>query len=109
MARLAILFVTLVSLSFIGDGGVEIVMRHVNDDGFPRLNRPPSRAGTWKEMHSQGDVAEAILNAAQQEMDLIVMTTELDFIQSCGVTERVGQALEERARDLYEIIVFLGQ
>ena len=35
--------------------------------------------------------------------------SELDFIQSGSVTERVGQAFEERARDLYEVVVFVGQ
>jgi len=76
-----------------GDGVVEIVMLHVNDDGFPRLNRPPSQTCTWKEMRSEGDVAEAILNAAQEEVDLIVMTTEgrhgfVDAMRG-SVTERV--------------------
>jgi nucleotide-binding universal stress UspA family protein len=76
-----------------GDGVVEIVMLHVNDDGFPRLNRPPSQACTWKEMQSEGDVAEAILNAVQKEVDLIVMTTEgrhgfVDAMRG-SVTERV--------------------
>ena len=34
---------------------------------------------------------------------------ELDFIQSGRVTEGVGQALEEGAWDLYEVVVFLRQ
>src|SRR5262245_7905820 len=33
---------------------------------------------------------------------------KLDFIQSGSVTERVGQALEERARNLYKVVVFVG-
>ena len=40
---------------------------------------------------------------------LLPTVTELDFIQSGSVTERVGQAFEERARDLYEVVVFVGQ
>jgi hypothetical protein len=34
---------------------------------------------------------------------------KLDFIQSRGITEGVSQALEEWARDLYEVVIFLGQ
>jgi len=37
------------------------------------------------------------------------MGSKLDFIQSRGVTERVGEALEEWARDLYEVVVFVGE
>jgi len=40
---------------------------------------------------------------------IIQIDTQLDFIQSGSVTERVGQAFEERARDLYEVVVFVGQ
>jgi len=38
-----------------------------------------------------------------------IFWNKLDFIQSGSVTERVGQAFEERARDLYEVVVFVGQ
>ena len=76
-----------------GDGTVEIVMLHVNDDDFPGLDRPPSQACIWKETRSEGDVAEAILNAAREEVDLVIMATEgrhgfIDAMRG-SVTERV--------------------
>jgi nucleotide-binding universal stress UspA family protein len=76
-----------------GDEVVEVVMLHVNDGEFPKLNRPPSQACTWTETHSEGDVVEAILNAAQEEVDLIIMATEgrhgfIDAMRG-SVTERV--------------------
>jgi len=75
------------------DDVVEIVMLHVNDGDFPRLNRPPSQACTWKEMRNEGEVATAILSAAQEEVDLIVMATEgrQGFVDAMrgSVTERV--------------------
>jgi hypothetical protein len=37
------------------------------------------------------------------------IATKLDFIQSRGVTEGVGEALKERARNLDEVVVFMGQ
>lgn len=76
-----------------GDDTVEVVMLHVNGDDFPRLERPPSQACTWKETRSEGDVAAAILNAAGKEVDLIIMATEgrqgiVDALRG-SVTERV--------------------
>jgi nucleotide-binding universal stress UspA family protein len=75
-----------------GDGVVEIVIFHVNDDDFPRIHRPASQACTWKERLGKGDVAAAILDAGQ-EADLIVMATEgrngvFDALRGT-VTERV--------------------
>lgn len=76
-----------------GDEVVEIVTLHVNDGDFPRLTRPPSQACTWKETRSEGDVAAAILSAAQEGVDLIIMATEgrQGFVDAMrgSVTERV--------------------
>jgi nucleotide-binding universal stress UspA family protein len=79
--------------AFGDDNAVEIVMLHVNDGDFPKLNRPPSQACTWTEMRGEGNVAEAILNAVQEEVDLIIMATEgrhgfIDAMRG-SVTERV--------------------
>lgn len=76
----------------VGDA-VEIVMLHINGGDFPQLNHPPSQACTWTETRREGDVAEAILNAAQEEVDLITMATEgrhgfIDAMRG-SVTERV--------------------
>ena len=76
-----------------GDDTVEIVTLHVNGDDFPRFERPPSPACTWKETRREGDVATAILSAAQEEMDLIIMPTEgrqgfVDALRG-SVTDRV--------------------
>jgi len=35
--------------------------------------------------------------------------SKLDFIQSGSVAERIGEAFEERAWDLYEVVVVVGQ
>jgi len=81
----------------LGDEPVEIVLLHVNGGDLggclPRFNRPPSQGCTWKETHGEGDVAAAILGAAQEEVDLIVMATEgrqgiVDAVRG-SVTERV--------------------
>jgi nucleotide-binding universal stress UspA family protein len=76
-----------------GDDVVEVVTLHVNDGDFPRFKRPPSQACTWKETRSEGDVAAAILSAAREEVDLIIMATEgrqgiVDAMRG-SVTERV--------------------
>jgi len=75
------------------DDVVEVVMLHVNDGDFPKLDYPPSQACTWTETRSEGEVAEAILSAAQEEVDLIIMATEgrhgfIDAMRG-SVTERV--------------------
>ena len=45
-----------------------------------------------------------------RQQDFLYRTSPLlDFIHSGGVTERVGQALEEGTGDLYEVVVFLRQ
>jgi nucleotide-binding universal stress UspA family protein len=77
----------------LGDDVVEVVTLHVNDGDFPRFERPPSQACAWKETRSEGDVAAAILNAAQEEVDLIIMATEgrrgiVDALRG-SVTDRV--------------------
>lgn len=76
-------------------GVVEIVAFHVNDEAFPRIRRPPSEACTWKERLGKGDVAAAILDAAQAA-DLIVMATKgrhgvVDALRG-SVTEGVVRA-----------------
>ena len=77
----------------LGDETVEVVILHVNGGDLPRFNRPPSPACSWKETRSEGDVAAAILGAAQQDVDLIIMATEgrqgiVDALRG-SVTERV--------------------
>ena len=77
----------------LGDETVEVVILHVNGGDLPRINRPPSPACSWKETRRQGDVAAAILGAAQQDVDLIIMATEgrqgmVDALRG-SVTERV--------------------
>ena len=74
-----------------GDQLVEIVMLHVNG-ALPQVDRPDTQACVWKEVRCEGDVVEAILDAAQ-EADLIVMATEgrhgvFDAVHG-SVTERV--------------------
>jgi nucleotide-binding universal stress UspA family protein len=76
-----------------GDDSVEVVILHVGDSEFPRINRPPSQNCVWTETRRNGDAAAAILAAAQEEVDLIVMATEgrqgiMDAIRG-SVTERV--------------------
>lgn len=76
-----------------GDETVEVVTLHVNGGGFPRLERPPSPACTWIETRGEGDAAAAILNAAMNDADLIVMATEgrqgiVDALRG-SVTDRV--------------------
>jgi nucleotide-binding universal stress UspA family protein len=76
-----------------GDEIVEIVMLHVSDGNFPQLNRPSSESYVWKEMRGEGDAAAAILDAAQEEVDLIIMATEgrhgiIDALRG-SVTDRV--------------------
>lgn len=75
-----------------GDQPVEIVMFHVNGSTLPHVDRPESQSCVWKEVRREGDVVEAILDAAQ-EADLIVMATEgrhgvFDTVRG-SVTERV--------------------
>jgi len=77
----------------LGDESIEIVVLHVNGGDLPRFNRPPSPACSWKETRGEGDVAAAILGAAQQDADLIIMATEgrqgmVDALRG-SVTERV--------------------
>jgi nucleotide-binding universal stress UspA family protein len=76
-----------------GDDIVEVVTLHVNDGDFPKLTRPPSQTCTWEEARSEGDVAAAILRAAQEEVDLIIMATEgrQGFVDAMrgSVTERI--------------------
>jgi len=77
----------------LGDETVEVIILHVNGGDLPRFNRPPSPACSWKETRSEGDVAAAILGAAQQDVDLIIMATEgrqgiVDALRG-SVTERV--------------------
>jgi nucleotide-binding universal stress UspA family protein len=77
------------------DGAVEIVILHVNGSALPQFNRPKSQACVWKELQREGDIVEAILDAAQ-EADLIVMATEgrhgvFDALRG-SVTERVVRA-----------------
>lgn len=77
----------------LGDETVEVVILHVNGGDLPRFDRPPSPACSWKETRGEGDVAAAILGAAQQEVDLIIMATEgrqgiVDALRG-SVTERV--------------------
>jgi len=76
-----------------GDDMVEIVMLHVNEGDFPRLRRPVSPSCSWTETRAEGDVAEVILSAAQQEVDLIIMATEgrqgfVDALRG-SITDRV--------------------
>lgn len=59
-----------------GDDVVEIVLLHVNSGDFPSLRRPSSESCIWKETRSGGDAASAILHAAQEDVDLIIMATE---------------------------------
>ena len=75
-----------------GDEAVEIVILHVNGGPLPRFTRPESQACVWKEVRCEGDVVEAILDAAR-DTDLIVMATEgrhgvIDALRG-SVTERV--------------------
>jgi nucleotide-binding universal stress UspA family protein len=75
-----------------GDEAVEILLLHVNGNRVPQFDRPQSQACTWKELRREGDIVEAILDAAQ-EADLIVMATEgrhgvIDAMRG-SVTERV--------------------
>jgi nucleotide-binding universal stress UspA family protein len=76
-----------------GDDVVEIVLLHVNNGDFPSLQRPSSESCVWKEMRGEGDAAVAILDAAQEEVDLIIMATEgrrgiVDALRG-SVTDRV--------------------
>lgn len=78
-----------------GDEAVEIVLLHVNGSALPQLYRPESQTCVWKELRREGDVVEAILDAAQ-EADLIVMATEgrqgfVDALRG-SVTERIVRA-----------------
>ena len=75
-----------------GDGGVEIVILHVNGETLPEYARPETRVCSWKELERRGDVAATILEAANNT-DLIVMATEgrhgmIDAMRG-SVTERV--------------------
>jgi nucleotide-binding universal stress UspA family protein len=75
-----------------GDEPVEIVLLHVNGGALPQLSRPESQGCVWKELRREGDVVEAILDAAK-ETDLIVMATEgrhgfVDAVRG-SVTEQV--------------------
>lgn len=77
----------------LGDKSVEIVKFHVGDGAFPLMHRPRSQACTWTEIRGKGEVAAAILGAAESDVDLIVMTTEgrqgiVDAMRG-SVTERV--------------------
>jgi len=60
-------------------------------------------------LHHPINHAAPLLTAKAVPEILPRINPQLDFIQSGRVTERVGQAVKERARDLYEVIVFLGQ
>lgn len=76
-----------------GDETVEVVTLHVNDDVLPQFNRPESQACVWQDLRREGDVATAILDAAQEEVDLIIMATEgrrgiVDALRG-SVTDRV--------------------
>jgi nucleotide-binding universal stress UspA family protein len=76
-----------------GDDVVEVITLHVNHGDFPRFERPPSQSCVWKEARREGDVAAAILGAALEEVDLIIMATEgrrgiVDALRGT-VTERV--------------------
>jgi nucleotide-binding universal stress UspA family protein len=76
-----------------GDDRVEIVALHAGDGAYPRLEPPASGACVWKETRAKGDPAEVILNAAQENIDLIIMATEgrhgfVDAIRG-SVTEQV--------------------
>jgi nucleotide-binding universal stress UspA family protein len=75
-----------------GDDAVEIMMLHVNGSTLPQIKRPESPTCSWKEVQRNGDIVEAILDAAQQA-DLIIMATEgrhgaFDALRG-SVTERV--------------------
>lgn len=77
----------------LGDETVDLVILHVNGDVLPQFNRPESQACVWKELRREGDVATAILNAAQEQVDLIIMATEgrrgiVDALRG-SVTDRV--------------------
>jgi nucleotide-binding universal stress UspA family protein len=77
----------------LGDETVEVVTLHVDGGDSPRFERPSSQTCTWKEMRGEGDVATAVLNAAQEEVDLIIMATEgrrgiVDALRG-SVTDRV--------------------
>jgi nucleotide-binding universal stress UspA family protein len=76
-----------------GDETVEVVTLHINGGDLPRFERPSSPGCTWKEVRGEGDVAAAILSAAQDEVDLIIMATEgrqgiVDALRG-SVTDRV--------------------
>jgi nucleotide-binding universal stress UspA family protein len=75
-----------------GDEVVEIVLLHVNGSELPQLTLSESQACVWKELRREGNVEEAILDAAR-DADLIVMATEgrhgvFDALRG-SVTERV--------------------
>ena len=77
----------------LGDKKVEIVKFHVGNGAFPRINRPRSQTCTWTEKRGKGEVAAAILDAAETDVDLIVMATAgrhgvVDAMRG-SVTERV--------------------
>jgi len=77
----------------LGDEPVEINILHVNGGSLPQFDRPSSQGCTWKETQDEGDVAAAILAAAQEGADIIVMATEgrqgiVDAVRG-SVTERV--------------------
>jgi nucleotide-binding universal stress UspA family protein len=76
-----------------GDVTVEVVLLHVDGGDFPQLDRPASEDCIWKEMRADGDVATAILEKAEKQVDLIIMATRgphgiLDALRG-SVTERV--------------------
>jgi nucleotide-binding universal stress UspA family protein len=76
-----------------GDEPVELLVLHVNGRVLPRFERPASQACTWRQIRADGDVAEKILAAAREDVDLIVMATEgrqgiVDALRG-SVTERV--------------------
>jgi nucleotide-binding universal stress UspA family protein len=75
-----------------GDEVVEIVTLHVNGGVLPELDYPRNDVCSWKQVQREGNVVDAILEAAE-EADLIIMATEgrhgaLDAMRG-SVTERV--------------------
>jgi nucleotide-binding universal stress UspA family protein len=78
-----------------GDEAVEIVVLHVNGEKLPPYTRPDTQSCSWKELRRKGDVAEIILDLANNT-DLIVMATEgrhgiVDAMRG-SVTEQVVRA-----------------
>jgi nucleotide-binding universal stress UspA family protein len=77
------------------DGGLEIILFHVGDEGsFPDVELPDSDHSSFTRICRQGDVVEQIVRAASEgAADLIMMTTEgrhgvLDALRGT-VTEQV--------------------